>query len=179
MPSQNAVIIKISTNQVYANKADRSEDKNFLWDFSGYDQRYYYVLRGQYPTARRGDVYNSETGEFISGGRCPEDVNPYVQWSEELEDLAVGALKPLVDHLIRHPFNVLGYLKPSEYAASLHKTESAVVDTREDYRQLHRPNPPHLLRGEDDRVWVSRLPDPPAPAASGSDDASDSSESED
>ena len=138
MAEQNALVLKTTTHQVYDNLHDNSDAPSF--DISVpphlYSPAHYYVLRGQYPNVKRGDIYNRETGEFTEGV-CPEDLNPYLQWSEELEDLAVGPLKPLVEHLIRHPFNVLGYLKPSEYAANRIVKESAVFDQRKDHRYHH------------------------------------------
>ena len=165
------LILKTANNQVYVSTALNRGD-TITPELYGYSSTAYYALAGDYPTSVwRGHIFNREDGTFTPG-TCPEDVNPYIQWSEELDDMAVGALKPLVDHLKRHPFNVLGYLKPTEYAAAFNKRESAIVDTREDKREHHRP--PRFLRGASGFM---------APAEDSSDDdesgASGSDETED
>ena len=155
MAQQLAIIIKTSTNQVYGRVQDSNPARPFPLRLYGYDPQYYYALQGDYPDASRGDTYNRATGEFTKGARVPEDINPYVQWSEELDGLAVGALKPLVDLLRNHPFNVLGYVPPADYNKHLFREESRVFDHRVDRRRHHyRVN---FVRGEADYV-------PPTPS---------------
>ena len=132
---QEVLILKSSTHQVYVSVRHNVDD-DITPEYYGYNSNAYYVLKGDYPTAYRGSHYNRETGVFTDG-TCPEDINPYVQWSEELDDLKKGTVQQLVEHLQRHPFNVLGYLKPTEYAENRLKQDSTLFDTRDDHRRHH------------------------------------------